>query len=80
MSARTAGNGARSGTRRWGGALGAAMPETENPDPSPSEPDGENVLRDLRLQLETVKARMQAHRETMQAAGLAPRRRGVNRR
>jgi hypothetical protein len=44
-------------------------------DPSSSarpfaEVDGDQVARELRLQLRAVKARMEAHRATMQAAGL----------
>jgi hypothetical protein len=33
--------------------------------------DGERVARALRRQIEAVKARVEAHREVMQAAGLA---------
>jgi hypothetical protein len=37
-----------------------------------STPDGEDVARALRRQIDAVKAQMQAHRELMRAAGLVP--------
>lgn len=48
-----------------------AMSDDEKPISAYSTLDGDDVLRELRLQLEAVKARMEAHRETMEAAGLA---------
>jgi len=43
-------------------------------DDAAEEPpvDGETVARALRRQIDAVKAQMQAHREIMQAAGIAP--------
>lgn len=35
-------------------------------------PDGEDVARALRSQIDAVKAQMEAHREVMLAAGLVP--------
>lgn len=59
------------GTRQSARQLDCPM--TSVPDEPVSWPpdDPEAVARDLREQLEAAKARMQEHREQMQAAGLS---------
>jgi hypothetical protein len=46
------------------------VPE-EPPSWQPSEQDADEVLLELRAQLERAKARMSEHRDQMRAAGLA---------
>ena len=43
---------------------------TQDPEDPPPHTDGDKVVRELRRQLEVVKALMAHHREVMRAAGL----------
>jgi hypothetical protein len=48
----------------------SSIPDDASETPT-SQAEAETAARDLRRQLDEVKAHMQEHRETMEAAGLA---------